>query len=242
VPGTSGARVGGDEPHPRKSSSRWPQGRQALTAPLVVGLLEEIRHATYARAARVDAGVEPAWHPVLMALDEAANIAPIPDLPAIVSEGGGQGLHLLACFQDLSQVRGRWGAEIAEGFLSLFQTKVVLANIADSRTLEAISVTLGEYDRVLASYSEGQSSSPHSWFPTYSSGTTYSTHRQRVLSPGEVANLPPGRALLLRGVAWSLLELTPYYQTNPWPAVLASATRAALPEPADATTGNGERT
>ncbi len=42
MPGTSGARVGGDEPHPRKSSSRWPQGRQALTAPLVVGLLERL--------------------------------------------------------------------------------------------------------------------------------------------------------------------------------------------------------
>ena len=43
--------------------------------------------------------------PTLLALDEVANIAPIPDLPAMVSEGGGQGLLVLACLQDLSQAR-----------------------------------------------------------------------------------------------------------------------------------------
>ena len=47
--------------------------------------------------------------PTLLALDEVANIAPIPDLPAMVSEGAGQGLLVLACLQDLSQARVRWG-------------------------------------------------------------------------------------------------------------------------------------
>ena len=46
--------------------------------------------------------------PVLLALDELANIAPLPELPSMVSEGGGQGLVTLACFQDLSQARHRW--------------------------------------------------------------------------------------------------------------------------------------
>ena len=76
--------------------------------------------------------------PVVLALDEVANIAPIPDLPAMVSEGGGQGLLTLACLQDLSQARGRWGSA-AEGFLSLFGTTVVLPGIGDVRTLEALS-------------------------------------------------------------------------------------------------------
>ena len=43
--------------------------------------------------------------PTMLALDEVANIAPIPDLPAMVSEGAGQGLLVLACLQDLSQAR-----------------------------------------------------------------------------------------------------------------------------------------
>jgi type IV secretion system protein VirD4 len=78
---------------------------QGMAAPLICGLLSEIRRATY-QAARAGglAGR------VLFALDEAANIAPLAELPSIASEGGGQGLTLLAAFQDLSQARGRGGA------------------------------------------------------------------------------------------------------------------------------------
>ncbi len=52
----------------------------------------------------------------------------------MVSEGAGQGLLVLACLQDLSQARGRWGPA-ADGFLSLFGTTVVLQGIADTATL-----------------------------------------------------------------------------------------------------------
>jgi hypothetical protein len=60
-----------------------------------------------------------------LALDELANVAPLPRLASIVSEGGGQGVLTMACLQDLSQARSRWGTS-AEGFLSLFPTTVVL--------------------------------------------------------------------------------------------------------------------
>jgi hypothetical protein len=53
-------------------------------------------------------------------LDEVANIAPLQELPQIASEGGGQGLTLLAALQDLSQARARWG-KAADGFLTLFR-------------------------------------------------------------------------------------------------------------------------
>jgi type IV secretory pathway TraG/TraD family ATPase VirD4 len=120
--------------------------RQALAAPLVVGLLTDIRTAAYARSASPAGGTPGAptgGPPVVLALDEVANIAPIPDLPGMVSEGGGQGLLTLACLQDLSQARGRWGAA-ADGFLSLFGTTVVLPGIGDVRTLEALSALAGE--------------------------------------------------------------------------------------------------
>ena len=194
-----------------------PAHLQDLAAPLVVGLLEEIRHAAYARARTAALAHSRVWPPVLFALDECANIAPIHDLPALVSEAGGQGLQVLACFQDLSQVRGRWGTDVAEGFLSLFGTKVVLRDIADPRTLDALSLAFGEYDRSMTSFSQG-----HGFNSTDS--TSYSTQRQRVLSPGEIANLPPGFALFVQGVRWWLVQLTPYYSINPWPAVLASST------------------
>jgi type IV secretion system protein VirD4 len=190
-----------------------PAHKQALSAPLVVGLLEQIRHAAYARA-----DFEP---PVFLCLDELANIAPIQDLPALVSEAGGQGLHVMACLQDLSQARARWGDAAADGFLSLFQTKLILTGIADSRTLEAISLALGEYDRRLVSYTVGHSESEKLLPPagSRSESVTYQTQRQRTLAPGDIARLPKGNGLLLRGTDWGLLRLAPWHHTKPWTAI-----------------------
>jgi type IV secretory pathway TraG/TraD family ATPase VirD4 len=210
-----------------------PAHKQALTAPLVVGLLEQIRHAAYARSAASDRGA-----PVFLCLDEVANIAPIHDLPALVSEAGGQGLHVMACLQDLSQARQRWGEAAADGFLSLFQTKLVLTGIADSRTLEAISLALGEYDRRLVSYTVGRSES-EKLLPgagSRSESVTYQTQRQRTLPPGDIAHLPGGHGLLLRGTDWGLLRLSPWYRSEPWLSVaqrdLAVLTTTAGQRPA----------
>ena len=111
-----------------------PSRYQAVSVPLVVGLIEEVVHATYDRhreGARL-----------LLALDELANVAPLPRLASIVSEGGGQGVVTLACLQDLSQARSRWGGQ-ADGFLSLFPTTVVLPGIADRVTLEMLQHLAG---------------------------------------------------------------------------------------------------
>jgi type IV secretory pathway TraG/TraD family ATPase VirD4 len=192
-----------------------PEQHQALCAPLIVGLLEQVRHAVYERAANEgQAGSRMLW-----ALDEVANIAPIHDLPALISQAGGQGLQVMVGLQDLSQARGRWGAEIAEGFLTLFQTKLILSGVGDSRTLEAISLALGEYDRRVVSQTMGKSESDE-WLnrspDQYSESVSYQTQRQRVLSPGDVAKLPPGQGLLLRGAQWNLIGLTRWFDRDPW--------------------------
>lgn len=204
-----------------------PAHKQALCAPLVVGLLEQIRHATYQ-----DAKNQPPGPPVFFCLDEIANIAPIHDLPALISEAGGQHLHILACLQDLSQARTRWGTDAADGFLSLFQTKLVLSGIADSRTLEAISLALGEYDRRLVSHTITHSETRNHFFehdtpPTDSESVTYHTQRHRTLNPGDIAQLPPGHGLLMHGTQWGLLRLTPWYRTAPWTAVAGAQTLEA---------------
>lgn len=193
--------------------------KQALCAPLVVGLLEQIRHATYKHAPTLLAENRP---PVYLALDEAANIAPIHDLPALASEAGGQRLHLLIGLQDLSQARKRWGETAADGFLSLFQTKVILNGIADPKTLEALSLVLGEYDRQLASQTIGSTEADvllirkHKHPASDSHSVSYQTQRQRVLTPGEIASLPDGRALHLHGTSWQLIRTTPWYRTRSW--------------------------
>ena len=57
----------------------------------------------------------------------------------------GQGLLTLAYVQDLSRARTRWGPA-ADGPLSLFGTKVLLAGIGDIRTLDAVSRLAGQGD------------------------------------------------------------------------------------------------
>jgi type IV secretory pathway TraG/TraD family ATPase VirD4 len=205
-----------------------PAHRQALCAPLVVGLLEQIRHATYRRAA-----THPAATPLLFCLDEVANIAPIHDLPALVSEAGGQGLHVMACLQDLSQARTRWGDGAAEGFLTLFQSKLVLPGISDPRTLEALSLVLGEIDRPMRTHSTGFSTSTTGWLSpttkTHSQSDGYTVARQRRLPPGQIAAVSPGSALLVTGARHRRLRLTPYHIAEPWRTITNAPAITAAP-------------
>ena len=192
-----------------------PEQYQSLCAPLIVGLLEQIRHSTYDAAQQ-----RIAWPTMFWAIDEAPNIAPIHDMPALVSQAGGQNLQVMIGLQDLSQARTRWGEAAADGFMSLFQTRLVLNGIADSRTLESISLALGEYDRELVSTSSGTTESGE-WLtpPGHNESTSYQTHRQRTLIPGEIAQLPEGHGLLLRGASWGLVELTPWHRHDPWASI-----------------------
>jgi type IV secretory pathway TraG/TraD family ATPase VirD4 len=184
--------------------------QQQLAAPLVVGLVGDVRDAAYRASARGTSGA-----PVLLALDEAANIAPVPDLPAMVSEGAGQGLLTLACLQDLSQARSRWGAD-ADGFISLFGTTVVLSGIADVRTLEAISLLAGDVE--LPTRSIGWTEGPDR---RLSASHTLSTVFRRRLPPDVIARGRPGSALTLDAhnrVGW--VGLTPAHTTSPWQELL----------------------
>jgi type IV secretion system protein VirD4 len=180
--------------------------RQRQFAPLVVATLGEVRDAVYTRSQEGRQGA-----PALLALDEVANIAPVPDLPAMVSEGGGQGLLVLACLQDLSQARSRWGAA-ADGFLSLFGTTVVLPGIADTRTLRDVSALAGEHEVASTSITR----TPGRWGITRASASVGTTRVPR-LPVDAVARGEPDRALVL-GPRNDVTEvrLTPAHERSPW--------------------------
>jgi len=195
-----------------------PAHHQALVAPLVVGLLDDVRRATYERAAGGRAGSAP---PVLLALDELANIAPLPELPSMVSEGGGQGLVTLACFQDLSQARHRWAGQ-ADGFPSLFGTTVVLPGIGDVRTLEALSVLSGDHELLVRSVSRGRAPSDRPLTDLLTLGRTQSGEQlgsqwRRRLAPDDITRGRPGHALAFGArnqPAW--FPLAPAHVAEPW--------------------------
>jgi hypothetical protein len=173
-----------------------PSRHQAVATPLVVGMIDEIVHATYDSHHRGSR--------LLLALDELANVAPLPRLASVVSEGGGQGVVTLACLQDLSQARARWGTQ-ADGFLSLFPTTVVLPGIADRPTLELLQ-QLGGRSMVST--------------PTWqrdrrgrTSGHSLSWHEHDNVSIAELAHGRAGYALTLnaaKSMQW--VGLTPSYR------------------------------
>lgn len=244
-----------------------PAHRQALVAPLVVGLIEDIRSAAYARAQSLEraarVGEEPPEPPgalparvgrahrdhrppsrargpgagaqramasppaVLLALDEVANIAPLPGLPSLVAEGGGQGLLTLACLQDLSQARGRWG-EAARGFLTLFGSKLILPGIADLGTLELVSALGGDEDVAVRSRSRSRSRRGAA------RSASVTTRRQRRLAPDSISRGVPGGALWLQGGAPpATVMLTPWFGDDLWrPVGRGPASRDAARTPA----------
>lgn len=180
--------------------------RQRQFAPLVVAIIGDMRDASYARARDGHEG-----GPTLLALDEVANIAPVPDLPAMVSEGAGQGLLVLACLQDLSQARSRWG-QAADGFLSLFGTTVVLPGIADTATLRDLSALAGDSETLSTTVSR----SVDRWGRIRPSTST-SPSRQPRLPVDAVSRGVRGQALVL-GPDKDVTEvtLTPAHERSPW--------------------------
>lgn len=182
-----------------------PSHRQALLAPLVVGAVSDVRNAAYARATRLaQAGPTQGARSVLVALDEAANIAPLADLPSVASEGGGQGLLSLVSLQDLSQARRRWGAE-ADAFFTLFGAKVMLPGVADRATLELVSLLAGEEELPVRSRSRGRTGRQRS------SSASLSLQRRQRLAPDAVARGRRGTALVLQGgEGASRVALTPW--------------------------------
>lgn len=192
-----------------------PSRSQAIVAPVVVAFLEQVRAATYRSFAGATLRL-----PVTLVLDEVANVAPLPDLPAMVSEGGGQGLLTMACLQDLSQARVRWGVA-AEGFFSLFGAKAVLPGVGDLRTLEVVSRLAGQMDVPVKSHNRS------AWWATRpTASTTTSWRRQERLPVDKAHSLPLGTALVVTAARRpALAALTPWWGYSPF----SDARSARLP-------------
>jgi len=162
--------------------------------------------------------------PVLAALDELANIAPWPALPAVLTEGGGRGLIVSGVLQDLSQARERWGQQGAS-LPSLAGDLVVLEGVRDPHTLELLSTILGEVWEPVQTVSEGESASyaPGGVMASgrgRSRGRSVTPQRMPAMSAGQISQIAPGTALVIqRGQSWGMIELGNWDQHPAWQAI-----------------------
>ncbi|MEI8050645.1 MAG: type IV secretory system conjugative DNA transfer family protein [Actinomycetes bacterium] len=204
-----------DAPHTLYVCS--PGRQQELLAPLVVGLVREIQSAAYQRSDND--------RPVVFALDELANIAPLPDLPQLVSEGGGQGVLTIGCLQDLSQARSRWGRE-ADGFLSLFSTTLVLGGVADISTLRAVSDIAGRTDVTRHSRSTSRDARG-----ARSHSINASARPEERLAVDEIARSTPGTGILIDArKRVGRVNLTVAHRDEPWRSLTARPPRTRIVE------------
>jgi type IV secretion system protein VirD4 len=156
-----------------------------LLRPIFLALLGEIVDRAYERATRAGGRLE---RPLLLCLDEAGNIAPLPHLAEIASTAPSHNIQLVTIFHDLAQARSRYGQQ-AETVVNSHRARMLLPGVADLETLRYFAGLAGEEEARDRSHTTG------------AGGTTRSTSRRRrpLIAPEALRQLPDGHALLLYG-------------------------------------------
>ena len=194
-----------------------PAHEQRRLRGLFTALVAEITAAAFERSAQTGRPIEP---PLLLALDEAANIAPLPNLGEIASTGPGQGVQLLTVLQNISQAYDRWGKDRAETIIANHRARLFATGIGDRATLEYLSNTLGqeEIDRI----------STHRQSPLAARSTTYSSEFRPLAAPHRVRQANTNTALLIYGrLAPAWVNLRPWYANRELRQLVSGDSRAA---------------
>ena len=176
----------------------------ASCASLIASFVEDITETARAMAARAPQGrLDP---PLLLALDEIANLTPLPSLPNLMAEGGGRGITTLVVLQSLAQAREKWGEHAADAIWDASTVKLILGGLGKVRDLDDLSRLIGERDEITTSVSRGGGSG---------SSTSTSLRRVPVMPPELLRTLPDGLGtLLLRRTKPAVVDLTHWHQRD----------------------------
>ena len=172
------------------------------SAALVVAFVEDLVETARRMAARSPgARLDP---PLLLALDEIGNLAPLPSLPTLMAEGGGTGITTMPVLQSLAQAREKWSENQASAIWDASIVKIILGGASNSKDLQDLSTLIGERDE-------------------YTDSVTLGDHgtRSNQRSVRRIAIFPPDRLRRLPfGTAVTLLRAAPPIVTDlrAWPA------------------------
>ena len=117
-----------------------PSHEQDRLQAIFTAIVSQMKSAAYELAGKQNRPVDP---PLLICIDEAANIAPLSDLDALASTAAGIGIQLVTIFQDMAQIEARY-KERARTVVNNHRAKVILSGISDTGTLEYVSKLCGE--------------------------------------------------------------------------------------------------
>ena len=172
------------------------------STPLVAALTDRVMHVATNAAEKAGGRLDP---PMVVVLDEAANVCRIADLPELYSHLGSRGVLPLTILQSYRQGTRVWGDHGMDALWSASTCKVLGAGLDDARFAEDVSRLIGDHDVTVRSVSRG----------TGHASESTSLRRQRILPPEAIRALPRGRALLLAtGAKAAIIELQPWYRTR----------------------------
>lgn len=182
-----------------------PLHEQARLRPLFTALIEQVVARVYDRANRLSSQLT---KPLLLVIDEAANIAPLPDLAQLASTARGVGIQLVTVWQDFAQIQARYGT-FAQTVINNHRAKVVLAGISDTPTLDYISRLIGDEETA----EESRTLSPDG-----KRSITESTRHRPLASTAALRRSDTGTGVLVYGNFHpARLHLRPARNPNPSP-------------------------
>ena len=179
-----------------------PSHEQFRVQGLFAGLVASVVAAAVDHVHRSGRPLDP---PLLVVLDEAANIAPLRDLDTLASTAAGMGIQLVTVCQDLAQLATRYGQERARTIANNHRAKLLLSGVSDLSTLDLISGLAGE----AAVREHSESADLRDGRRTRTSATAY----RRLAPTDELRRIPPGEGVLVYGhLPAARLTLRPWYR------------------------------
>ncbi len=170
----------------------------SLVAAFIEDLVETARKiAARSPGARMDP-------PLLLALDEIGNLAPLPSLPTLMAEGGGTGITPLPVLQSLAQAREKWGENQANAIWDASIVKIILGGASNSRDLQDLSTLIGDRDETTDSITTDA-------YGAHSSQR--SIRRVPILPPDVLRTLPFGTGVVMLRTARPIIT-----SLRPWPS------------------------
>jgi type IV secretion system protein VirD4 len=163
-----------------------PAHDQRRLAPLFVAAVRQVVEHVYDTVAGTGRPLDP---PLLVVLDEAANIAPLDDLDGLAATAAGHGIQLVTIWHDLAQLTARYGQRSAT-VVNNHRAKVYLSGIADPSTLAHAATLAGEGRSTESSTTSGG---------TGGTTRTDAPARHPLVTPDGLRRLAPGEGLLVYG-------------------------------------------
>ena len=191
-----------------------PAHDQRRLTPLFVGALRDVLDRAYDQVSRTRRPLDP---PLLVVLDEAANIAPVPDLDSLAATAAGHGIQLVTVWHDLAQINARFGPR-ATTVVNNHRAKLFLSGISDPSTLDYASHLIGDEELQSTATTAGGRGG---------ASTTRSPVTRRLAPPDALRRVPPGTGVLVyRDLPPARVRLRTWFD-DPWLSARAGASEAA---------------